>query len=266
MPRAWCQIRNLPSYRAEAFRAGLEAAGFRVTDSGLSIGFGEPGDLLVIWNRYGVMDRAAAAFKARGGRVLVAENGYLGRDWRGGHWYALAENYHNGAGTWPYDGPERWDRWGVEIQPWLMGPREILGLATRHIGPEGVREPPGWITGAAARLERASRLRVRIRRHPGENPATPLEADLARAGGVLTWGSSAALKALLAGWPAIYGFSRWIGAPAGLMLDDAMQLSGPAILEAAMLGDRLGMFRRLAWAMWNTDEIRAGAPFRWLTQ
>ena len=38
----------------------------------------EPGDVLVIWNRYSEMHLVASRAEAQGARVWVAENGYLG--------------------------------------------------------------------------------------------------------------------------------------------------------------------------------------------
>jgi hypothetical protein len=249
--RACLLIRHDPAYRHEAFAAGLRAAGYQVTESQEP----RPGNLLVIWNRYGRYDQLARRYEDAGGTVLVAENGYLGRDWRSGHWYALAKNFHNGAGDWKVGGPERWDSWGVEPQPWRDG-REIVVLATRHIGPAGVAEPHGWSTAIAEQLRKQTHRPVRIRRHPGERPATPLEQDLADAWAVVTWGSGAALKALMMGVPVFYGFPQWIGASAGKRIEEG-------IAERAM-PDRLPMFRRLAWAMWSTDEISTGEPFRCL--
>ena len=108
--------------------------------------------------------------------------------------------------------------------------------------------PAGWCEQAARKV------RGRIRPHPGEGkPAIALDDDLKRARCVVTWGSGAALKALIAGVPVFYGMPKWIGAPASTLF--AGDVSAP------VLGDRLAMFRRLAWAMWSVDEIASGQPF-----
>lgn len=230
--------------------AGLERCGYRVTFERPAQP--APGDVLLIWNRYGHWHDMASRFAARGCAVLVAENGYLGRDWRGGHWYALARDYHNGAGRWPVV-PGRWASWGVELAPWREAGDELVLLNTRGIGPRGVAQPASWLREVVAALTSAGHA-VRVREHPGERPAVPLEDDLARAWAVVTWGSGGALKALTWGVPVFYGFPCWIGAPAGRLL-------GPAVL-APRCGDRLPMFERLAGAMWNTEELATGAPFR----
>lgn len=206
-------------------------------------------DVLVIWNRYGHYDALAKRFQ----RVIVSENGYLGRDWLGQHWYSLALGHHNGAGVWPDDGPQRWESWGVELAPWRAAGREIVALATRGIGPDGVREPPGWLPRTIADVSKRTGLPVRIRRHPGERSCVPLDDDLRKAAACLTWGSGAALKALALGVPVIYGFPKWIGASAATPVGSD--------LANLFMGDRVPMFSRLAWAMWNTDEIASGEAF-----
>ena len=132
-------IRENPHYRREAFVNGLQAAGYKLRS-------GEPAqdvacdDILVTWNRYGHFEVAANDFERRGGRVVVAENGYLGAngstpkfdvaagDVRPGHYYALALNGHNGSGAWPSDDGSRWRALGIELKLWRAekpGDREI---------------------------------------------------------------------------------------------------------------------------------------------
>lgn len=236
--RAVVQIKDEPLYRRNAFYSGLSAHGYEVVPRIFNI---QPSDCLVIWNRYGIGHIEAKRFEAVGAKVLVAENGYLGREWLGTSWYALSKNHHNGAGSWNDLGPERWDGWNVELESWREGGSEIVGLPQRGIGEPGVAMPFGWCNG------RADRCRV----HPGENkPLISLEDDLKNAKGVVTWASGAALKALVMGIPVTYGFKDWIGATASVPYP-----------QAPVPGDRLGMFRRLAWAMWNVDEIASGQAF-----
>lgn len=251
--RAYVLVRDLPHYRHGAFCSGLKNAGFKV--------YCEfpprkvlPTDVLLIWNRYAEYDDAAKRVEADGGTVIVAENGYLGCDWLGGRWYALAKSHHNGAGWFPEGGPERWDRLGIELPEQRRG-EEIVVLPQRGIGPEGVAMPDGWhkVFFSIAKTHKA-----RLRMHPGARPCEPLEADLANAKAVVTWGSGAALKALLMGIPAFYAMPNWIGAPGATPLKDA-DLSNP------VLGARLACFRRLMWAHWTVQEIESGEPFRRLT-
>jgi hypothetical protein len=247
--RAFVLIRGDPLYRREAFEQGLRTVGYEI--HGVPRDTIRADDVLVIWNRYGDGAIYADRFEAAGARVLVAENGYLGRDWRGGHWYALARNYHNGAGYWPDGGPDRWDSWGVELAPWREGGDEIVILATRSIGPPGVAEPHGWCAQQLDWLQQRG-IKARIRQHPGENACISLEQDLANARAVLTWGSGAALKALLLGVPVFYGFNKWIGKDAARFWTGDLEPAKPC---------RLPTFQRMAWCAWNTNELATGTPF-----
>jgi len=252
--KAYCMIRDMPWYRRESFVAGLEALGYDVTRNEEIA----PGNICIVWNRYGVYEATARRYESAGLPVIVAENGYLGRDWRGEHWYALARGGHNGSGKWKIGGPERWNSLNVELAPWRQDGSEVVILATRHIGVRGVAEPYGWGHSVAEKIARVWRLPVRIRQHPGENNCVPLQEDLKNAKAVVSWGSGASLKAMVWGIPAVYGYRDWIGADAATPID--------VFLARALnlVQDRVRMFQRLAWAMWRTDEIATGEPFKCL--
>jgi len=244
MPCALSLLPEGPNYRAEAFRRGLRAAGFKVCDGNWRP---SPGDALLIWNRYPRHDEQIRRFEKAGASVLVIENGYFGKEWIGRKWFAISRGHHNGAGSWPEGGPERWDGWGVELAGWREGGETIL-LPQRGFGEPGVRMPEDWLQRAQAAHPYA---RTRSHPGPGVHPQDEFERDLARAGRAVTWASGAGLKALLLGIPVECWFPRWIGAPAA---------SAPG--EPARRGDRLAMFRRLAWAMWTADEVESGEAFR----
>lgn len=233
--------------------SGLRAIGAQVSDIPLAQPTSK--DVLIIWNRYGRYAEAASRYDAAGAPVIVAENGYLGRDWRGEHWYALSLSQHNGAGRWFPAGPERWDSLNADVAPWRSGGSEVVVLATRHIGPPHIAEPRGWAQDVLRTLQKNPIRGVthRVRPHPGENPAVPLLDDLKNAAAVVTWGSGAGIKCLLAGIPVWYGFPDWIGAYAGA----ATLFARYPVMDQM---DRAPMFQRLAWAMWRTDEIATGAP------
>ncbi len=253
MKRAHCLIRtDAVHYRHEAFISGLRAVGFHTVDD-IILDPG-PGDVLVIWNRYSWFNDEATRYEAAGATVLVAENGYLGNDFAGDRWYAISKTHHNGAGHFPQGSPLRWDSLGVELRPYRGTGREILVLPQRGIGPAGVRMPDSWTGDVAARLAHRP---YRIREHPGINACTPLEDDLRHAKAVITWGSGAALKALLLGIPCFHAFPQWIGAGASTPLD-------LADFDNPQQPDRLPTFQRLAWAMWRLSEIADGTAFRHL--
>lgn len=247
--RAFVLIRQDPLYRREAFEQGLRTLGYDI--HGIPRDRFRSSDVLLIWNRYGDGARYAAEADAAGATVIVAENGYLGRDWRGGHWYALARDYHNGAGDYRPGGPERWESWNVPMAPWRRSGEEIIVLQTRGIGPTDIAEPQGWSAQQFEYIKAHTSFPVRMRMHPGETPCVDLEYDLKDAAAVVTWGSGAALKALLWGIPVFYGFSRWIGADAAQFWERRIEFHTRC---------RLSTFQNLAWSVWNTDEIATGMP------
>lgn len=251
--RALSLLRNSEHYRATAFCAGLRAVGFEVVTELLDP---TPADVLLTWNRSGGYNETAQRFERAGARVLVAENGYLGKSWRGDKWFALALGHHLGAGEWIPAGRERWDALQVPLAPWRDGGTEVLVLEQRGIGEPGIASPPGWAEQVA------SRTGGRIRKHPGAGvPQISLEADLAHVREVITWHSAAGLGALMAGVPVFYDFPQWIGAQAGVPL----RLRGfvPPLRDDAA---RLMMFRRLAWAQWRLEEIERGDAFAHLLE
>lgn len=231
-------------YRQSAFQHGMRVNGYEVR---VHISDPRPGDVLVIWNRSFRGAEDAQHFERAGATVVVAENGYLGKGWRGGNWYSLALGHHAGVGSWPHGGPSRWDSFGVELAPWRTGGTETVIIGQRGIGEYGIKSPDGWAEGAQQRYG------GRIRPHPGKhNKGGPLADDLVNARCVLTWASSAALQALALGVPVYYELPGWIGAGASRPLAEFDK--EPLRDDAA----RLEMFRRMAWTMWQIDEIDNG--------
>lgn len=232
-------------YRRDAFDEGLKKAGYLLVNE---LHSPKPGDALLIWNRYDYGHELAKRYEQVGATVYVAENGYLGKDWAGGTYFALALSHHNGAGRWLAGPALRWDGYDVKLQPWRQPGGETVILPQRGIGEPGVRMEPYWLQEMQRRFPKA-----RVRPHPGVNKTVkPLEDDLQNASQVVTWGSGAALKALILGIPVVYGLRSWIGALASTHLSES---------AVAVPGDRLAMFRRLAWAQWTLEEIASGYPF-----
>ena len=269
--RAWCVLREQPNYRRDAFMAGLAAAGYKAIAQELhtaQIDFRSvrAEDRLVVWNRYGTGEVLARNFEGAGGRVIVAENGYLSPDGR--QRYALANDQHNGGGTWPEGGGERFAALGAELKPWrgqdgtrAVDGGHILVCPNRPFGPKGFAMAQDWAAGAARRLQQHTKREVRVRPHPGnwqkEPPKVPLADDLAGCWAVVTWASSAGVHALLAGVPVIFEAPWWI-------------CSGAAWTELRKVDStpshdgRPKTFARLAWAQWTTEEISSGLPFKLL--
>lgn len=252
MPAACCLFRSNRAYRRDSFEGGLQRLGYRPESRPKANP--EPGDVLVLWNRKAEEERFAQRYERAGATVVVAENGYIGEAPGGGKLYALAMNHHNGAGTWREGGPERWDALGLELVPWRSDGEHVVILPQRGIGEQGVAMPQAWLNEVAADLPQMTHRRVRIRRHPGREKAEPYES-LAGAWCAVTWGSGAAIKAIVAGIPVFHGLRAWIGAPAARESLD---------IEAPWMGDRLPMLRRLAWAQHSLAEIESGEAFAWL--
>lgn len=215
--------------RVEALKKGFERLGYRVVHGHTS----SPGDgdVLCTWNRIHLGHIAARAFESAGRPVLVVENAAWGNGFQSGRWLTMARGFHNTAGCFPIGGAERWDSLNCELAKFRKSGETVI-LPQRGIGPPGVAMPRGWHSGKVGR----------VRLHPGQRDAKPLEDDLKDAGRVVTWGSGAAVKALMWGIPVESHMPNWIGEQ-----DNS---------EAG----RLAMFQRLAWAQWTLDELASGEP------
>jgi hypothetical protein len=252
MRRAICIVKDREPYPQKHLVEGLQAAGFSVT-SHIPLK-PQPDDMLVMWNRHGGRNETARMFEKAGCPVIVTENGWVGRE-PGRKFYALCLNHHNGAGTWKVGGPERWDSFNITLAPWREKGKHILMLPSRGIGEPGIAQPKWWTDVTYEQLTKLTKRPIRVRPHPGDSNAS-IERDLENCHAVVTWASGAAIKAIAAGIPAFYSLPNWIGA--GAALDDLKQIEEP------FLGDRLPMFRRLAWAQWTAAEISTGEPIKWL--
>lgn len=255
--KAFSTLRPGPEYRREAFISGLHAQGYDIVE-----GPGAPttpDDVLLIWNRYYHFDQMAGDFERAGGRVLVAENGYLGHDSDGRQLYALALGHHSGFGRWWVDPRiDRWSPLGIQVAPWLpKGDGHILICGQRGFGTAGPARD--WHLQIAEQLRARTLREIRVRPHPRSNEGrgqVPLETDLEGAHACVVWTTASGLHALLAGVPVFAATPRWIGAPAAQPAEHD--------LELPFYSDRLPMLRRLAWAQWTLEEISAGLPFRYL--
>lgn len=261
---AICTIRDLPHYRKQAFIDGLGRAGYSIVHSGHPQG---PQDLFISWNKYSSAEVMADAWERNGGTALICENGYAGRDAEGRQYYAIAAHGHNGSGWWP-EGPEdRWSPLNIPLQPWRT-PTEsghVLVCGQRGIGSREMASPNAWHDQVAARLRKMTNRPVRIRLHPGNQPAkVPLEDDLAGAHACLIWSSGSGVKALIAGVPVYFDAPHWICEGAAQEIDVSLgqriehePYSAPELFDA----DRMRAFRRMAWAQWSVAEIESGEPF-----
>lgn len=225
---------------------------------------GRPGDILLQWNRYATNHEIASRFEREGGRVFIAENGYIGRDGTApkfdvhpggpqpGHYYAVSEGFHNDASRVKAGGHERFAALGIELKPWRTGGGHVLVAPNRSFGiPERMMDPR-WPDRCVARLRKQTKREIRVRPHPGNNaPKRPLSEDLKDCWAVVVWSSSVAVHALAAGIP------TFIEAP--FQIVKGAGASGP--IDVPVMPERLPHFERMAWGQWRVDEISSGEPF-----
>jgi hypothetical protein len=243
-------------YQRYRFHKGMERLGYQIGIAPKQRP--EPRDVLIIWNRHEINDRWAKLYENVGARVIVVENGYIGRDTTGKQLYAMALGHHLGAGTWK-EGPEdRWSRLNVPLVDWrrdIPANDRIVVLPQRGIGERGVTMAPGWTKNVVERLKKLTDRPIFVRDHPGKTRTDPL-LDLKNAYCAVTWASGAGIKAICYGIPVFYELERWIGAPAAKF--------GLEELETPFLDDRLPMLKRLAWSQFTSEEILSGEAMAWL--
>jgi hypothetical protein len=257
MKRAYCLIRDTPTYRREAFIAGLSTAGFHVVlDHPSEV---RAGDALCIWNRYLDRHDLATRFEAAGGHVLVAENGYVLPGGGSPHdaplrdWFALARSYHNDDTVITGGDSSRWDALDVKLDPWRETGGHVLVCPNRSFGTPGRYMPFNWAEGVAALLKRTTKREIRIRPHPGNSaPARPLCEDLAGAWATVIWSSSAGVHSLIAGVPVICEAPFWIAKEVAGTIDQ---------IESPQTPVRQPALKRIAWAQWSLAEIQSGEAF-----
>lgn len=242
-----------PYYRRDAFLKGLARLGYAVGQPPRERP--APNDVLLIWNRSRANHDLANRYEAAGARVLVAENGYIGRDGDGHLLYALALGHHLGAGAWVEGAGDRWDHLGIEPRAWRATGSEIVIMPQRGIGEPGIAMPSNWTADIVNRLRQVTGRPIRVRPHPGKDKTDPAP-DLLNAWAAVTWASGAGIKSIVSGVPVFHDMPTWIGGPAAKF--------GIADIEAPFTGDRLPMLRRLAWAQWSVEEVQEGTPFKWL--
>lgn len=254
---AACLIRDQPHYRSEAFKRGLRACGYTFAHS---VRPSDRRDLLVIWNRYGSNEVAADLWEHRGGTVIVAENGYIGKDDEGRQLYALSVHGHNGSGWFPVGDEDRFGSLSIPLKPWRQAGDYVLVCGQRGIGSRSMASPHGWHDRAAMNVSAHTGRVAKIRQHPGRHaPAVALEDELKGAWACMVWSSGSGVKALVEGVPVIYDAPHWIAAGAAVRLKDADALCTDD-------GKRSEAMRRLAWGQWRVAEIESGEPFARMLQ
>ena len=235
------RIRREPTYRREAFESGFKRLGYTVCDGSrdsrdwMPSG---PDDVLCVWNRkQGTDEKLCDTFEARGGTVIVVENGYLQKVDKS-H-FAVSVHGHNGSGWSPIGPEDRFTRLGFPLKDPVVRDGYLLIVGQRGIGSRLMASPPLWAEKQVAGF-RGSREVVKLRVHPGNwAPKVPLLDDLAGARAVRIWSSSAGVLALVEGLPVSYCAPHWICAGENR--------------EAAL--------HRMSHGQWTVEEVASGEPF-----
>lgn len=239
MPRAVIRLRKDPAYRREAFEAGLKRLGYTICDGSrdsrdwMPSG---PDDTLVLWNRkQGTDEKLADTFEARGGTVIVVENGFLQKVDKS--MFAVSVHGHAGSGWSPIGHEDRFTRLGFPLKDPVIRDGYLLVIGQRGIGSRLMASPALWAEKQVAGMRG---INVKLRPHPGNFVAkVPLLDDLAGAKAVRIWSSSAGVLALVEGLPVSYCAPHWICAGENR--------------EAAL--------HRMSHAQWSVEEVASGEPF-----
>lgn len=195
------------------------------------------------------MDHFARHYEEAGAKVVIAENGWIGRGT-----YALCLGNHNGAGTWQVGLETRWPSFGIPLKPWRKDGRKILVVPQRGMGVPPAAMPRPWGDEVVARLRKVTDRPIEVR-WP-QDRIHPFEEALKDVHAVVTWASGAGIKSIVAGVPVFYEMDKWIGRLAAR--------PGIQKIEEPYLGERETMLHRLSWAMWKADEIDSGEAFMML--
>jgi len=241
----------IADHKGDLFQQGAAAAGYRLVDM-FDDYYPKKEDILIAWNRKPSNIERINRYEAVGARVIIAENGYIGKADDGSKLIAMALSHHLGAGRWHVGAERRHLKQNFEILPWRKPGDEIVILAQRGIGES---KDLAWSIQLQQQIRAVTKRPVRVRAHPGKSHE-PVEPDIVNAHAVVTWASAAAIKAIAFGVPAFYMMPSWIGAAAAVQ--------GINKIEEPFRGDREYMFHRLGWSQWTPDEVRSGEPFKYL--
>ena len=146
--------------------------------------------------------------------------------------------------------PDRWEKVGIEITPWRDQGDYVL-VCDQH--PGDLTAPPerGWWSGAEQLAENLG-IRCLYRPHPLMAPGLrPLSEALEGAARCVTWSSTAAVEAILAGVPCItldYGSPAW-------------DVSQHDFQKTPCVCDRDQWAYNLGYLNWTHDELRDGSAW-----
>lgn len=261
MLTAYLDLRKETHYRTEAFAEGFRRLGYRVVVDRPYEPLA-PDDVAVIWNKTARSRATIEMARKRGAAVIVAENGYYGKDANGIQPYAVALDGHCGSGRWFVGGPERLEALNIEFKPWqVRDTNAVLIAEQRSIGSREMASPFGFARRQAEFLQ-AGGYRPIVREHPGRHEATvPLEDQLTEVGALVVWSSNCATSALIEGLPTYYCAPHIVSQGAARPMRKTLPQDFPDFERA-----RWEAFVRLSWAQAFLSEIASGEAVERLIQ
>jgi hypothetical protein len=253
--RAVLTIRKEPFYRRDAFEKMLAKHGYRVVPHNVHPDSKE--DLLILWNRKrGADDNVATEWEARGGTVIVAENGYIQKVDK--TYYALSVHGHNGSGWFPVGDEDRFSKLEIEVKPYHdcsdLGYALVCGQ--RGIGTPLMASPSQWAERIATKLS-ANGVPTKLRQHPGNfKPKTALTDDLKKARSCVIWSSGSGVRAMVEGYPVFFDAPHWICSDGAWRFNLGLIKHPPKDSDEA----RAKALHKMAHGQWHFEEIATGEP------
>lgn len=282
--RAFVYVRKASSFPGLEIKEGLKECGFKVFPKHkqhLEANNILPFDLLVTWTLWKDKARYESAneHQRRGGIVLCSENGWL-RNTLSIPYYQFGFRFGqssgvNGQGVFRDGGTSRWELWNIQLKPWRTSGDYILVRPQRGLKPNDleISHGPEWADQIVENIRKYSDRPIWWRPHPGnKRPCLPtkykvdkildphnesLQQHLSRAWCMVVYSSSEAPEALINGVPVCYDGQSIICAEGAGRVKD---------IENPPMVDREALFQKLAWNMWNKEEIRNGQAFRHILQ
>lgn len=226
---------------------GLERSGIK----SVFAGFNEPidCDFAVVWS----WKQPAVVYHAKMANrpVLVMERGHLQPryDYISLGWGGLGNHArYPGADV----DPDRWKRLWGSMRPWKEDGEYILvmGQCPGDSATNGI-DVDKWKNHVIGKLQRLG-FNPKFRQHPViDKNVPPIESDLERASLCVTYNSTSAIEAVLAGVPTVTidrGSMAWA-------------VSSHQIDDPPIRPDRSAWAEWLACCQWTVDEIKSGAAW-----
>jgi hypothetical protein len=257
-PLAWNRLRrNWHQFSSgRALRHGMEKHG--VTTSHGRRNKTSDADMAVMWSWK--QKRLIEHMQATGRHLLVIERGFIQPR---NEWFSLTLDGFNGRGKFAPAGDkgERFERhFSHHLKPWIDGGEYalVIGQVPRDSALHGA-DIVAWARQKTEELLRAGQ-RVVYRPHPltftpcpegAELSTGSLKEDFAKASCVVTFNSTTAVEAVLAGIPTVISDIGSVAYP----------MASHEIGEPLRRPDRTAWCHDLAWRQWKLEELEDGTAW-----